>query len=60
MRHNYYMGKSAKRKHNKALFQNKADNNQYSHDSSQNVSKMSAYEVDYDFYFKNNQGMFLV
>ena len=24
------------------------------------VSKKSAFEVDYDFHFKNNQGMFIV
>ena len=27
---------------------------------SKKLSKMNAYEVDYDFYFKNNQGIFVV
>ena len=28
--------------------------------SNKKFSKMNAYEVDYDFYFKNNQGFFVV
>ena len=28
--------------------------------SMKKLSKMSAFEVDYSFYFKNNQGMFVV
>ena len=51
MRQQYYMKKAAV---------NEQDNFMKLNNSGMKMSKMMAFETEYDFYFQNNQGMFVV